>query len=79
MDRHLFYQPPCFFCTADRELLIANEVTNRYSKDQILEWYLNTNFYGNLAYGVDAAARVYFGKSATELDLAEAALLAAIP
>lgn len=62
-----------------REVLIANEVTNRYSKDQILEWYLNTNFYGNLAYGVDAAARVYFGKSATELNLAEAALLAAIP
>ncbi len=62
-----------------REVLIANEVTNRYSKDQILEWYLNTNFYGNLAYGVDAAARVYFGKTATELELAESALLAAIP
>ena len=62
-----------------RELFIAAEVTERYGKDQILEWYLNTNFYGNLAYGVDAAARVYFGKSASELDLAESALLAAIP
>lgn len=62
-----------------RELFIAAEVTKRYSKDQILEWYLNTNFYGNLAYGVDAAARVYFGKSAVELNLAESALLAAIP
>ncbi len=62
-----------------REVLLANEVTTRYSKDQILELYLNTNFYGNLAYGVDAAARVYFDKSATELDLAESALLAAIP
>ena len=62
-----------------RELLIAVEVTKRYSKDQILEWYLNTNFYGNLAYGVDAASRVYFGKSASELDLAESALLSAIP
>jgi membrane peptidoglycan carboxypeptidase len=62
-----------------RELFIASEVTKRYSKDQILEWYLNTNFYGNLAYGIDAAARVYFGKSATQLDLAESALLAAIP
>lgn len=62
-----------------REVLIAAEVTNRYSKEQILEWYLNTNFYGNLAYGIDAAARVYFAKSATELDLAESAMLAAIP
>ncbi len=62
-----------------REVLIAAEVTKRYGKDQILEWYLNTNFYGNLAYGVDAAARVYFGKSASDLDLAESALLAAIP
>jgi membrane carboxypeptidase/penicillin-binding protein len=62
-----------------RELFIAAEVTKRYSKDQIMEWYLNTNFYGNLAYGIDAAARVYFGKSATQLDLAESALLAAIP
>ncbi len=62
-----------------REVLLANEVTTRYSKDQILELYLNTNFYGNLAYGIDAAARVYFDKSATELDLAESTLLAAIP
>src|SRR6185503_12083436 len=62
-----------------KEVFIAAEVTERYEKDQILEWYLNTNFYGNLAYGVDAAARVYFGKSAPELDLAESAMLAAIP
>ncbi|MFI4981005.1 MAG: penicillin-binding protein, partial [Nevskiales bacterium] len=41
--------------------------------------YLNTNFYGNLAYGIDAASLVYFGKHATDLSLAEAALLAAIP
>ncbi|MDA1217013.1 MAG: transglycosylase domain-containing protein, partial [Chloroflexi bacterium] len=62
-----------------RELLIAAEAANRFSKSQILEWYLNTNFYGNLAYGVDAAARVYFGKSAVALNLAESALLAAVP
>lgn len=62
-----------------RELLLAVEVTNRYTKNDILQWYLNTNFYGNLAYGIDAAARVYFNKSARELDLAESALLAAIP
>lgn len=62
-----------------RELLLANEVSRRYEKEQILEWYLNTNFYGNLAYGIEAAAQVYFGKSARELTLPEAAMLAPIP
>ncbi len=62
-----------------KEILLALELTRRYSKAQILEWYLNTNFYGNLAYGIDAAARVYFGKSASELTINEAATLAAIP
>lgn len=62
-----------------REILLAAEITRRYSKEQILEWYLNTNFYGSLAYGIDAAALVYFGKHAEDLTLAEAALLAAIP
>ena len=62
-----------------KEWILAVEITRRYSKEQILEWYLNTNFYGNLAYGIEAAAQVYFGKSASELTLAEAATLAAIP
>jgi membrane peptidoglycan carboxypeptidase len=62
-----------------QEAVLAYDVTRRYSKDQILEWYLNTNFYGNLAYGIEAAAQVYFGKSAAELTLAEAAMLAPIP
>ncbi len=62
-----------------REILLAAEITRRFSKEQILEWYLNTNFYGNLAYGIDAAALVYFDKHAAQLTLAEAALLAAIP
>jgi membrane carboxypeptidase/penicillin-binding protein len=62
-----------------REILLAAEITRQYSKEQIVEWYLNTNFYGNLAYGVDAAALVYFDKHAPDLTLAEAALLAAIP
>ncbi len=62
-----------------REILLAAEITRRYSKEQILEWYVNTNFYGNLAYGIDAAALVYFGHHAQDLSLGEAALLAAIP
>ncbi len=61
------------------ELLLAQRIAQVYTKEQILEWYLNTNFYGNLAYGVEAAARVYFDKPAAQLTLAEAAMLAAIP
>jgi 1A family penicillin-binding protein len=62
-----------------KELILALEISRRYSKDKILEWYLNSNFYGNLAYGVEAAARVYFDKPVQELDLAECAMLAAVP
>jgi membrane carboxypeptidase/penicillin-binding protein len=61
------------------ELLLAQRVAQVYTKDQILEWYLNTNFYGNLAYGVEAAARVYFDKPAAQLTVAESAMLAVIP
>lgn len=61
------------------EVLLAQRLSQRYTKEQILEWYLNSNFYGNLAYGVEAAARVYFDKPAGQLTLAEAAMLAAIP
>jgi membrane peptidoglycan carboxypeptidase len=61
------------------EILLAYRISQKYSKSEILEWYLNTNFYGNLAHGIEAASRVYFGKSASELTLPEAATLAAIP
>jgi membrane peptidoglycan carboxypeptidase len=61
------------------EILLAYRISQKYSKSEILEWYLNTNFYGNLAHGIEAASRVYFGKSASELTLSEAAALAAIP
>ncbi len=61
------------------EVLLAYRITQKYTKDQVLEWYLNTNPYGNLAYGIEAAARVYFGKSASDLTLSEAATLAPIP
>ena len=66
-----------------KEVILAFEITRRYpgrqGKDKILEWYLNTVFYGNLAYGVEAASQVYFGKHVSELNLAEAAMLAALP
>lgn len=62
-----------------KEVILATEITRRYEKPQILEWYLNTNHYGNLAYGIQAAAQVYFQKSARELSLAECAMLVPIP
>lgn len=62
-----------------KEAILALELTRRYSKDEILEFYLNEINYGNLSYGVEAAARSYFDKSARELDLAESAMLAGIP
>ena len=62
-----------------KELILATEIESSYDKDQILEWYLNTNFYGNLAYGIEAASQVYFDKTASQLTLAESAMLSAIP
>jgi membrane peptidoglycan carboxypeptidase len=62
-----------------KEATLAVEITRRYSKDQILEWYLNQIYYGNRAYGIGAAAQRYFGVSADQLDLAQASLLAGIP
>ncbi|HEU5175781.1 MAG TPA: PBP1A family penicillin-binding protein [Gemmatimonadaceae bacterium] len=62
-----------------REQQAARDMEKRYSKEQILEAYLNTINFGHGWYGVDAAARHYFGKPAARLTLAEAASLAALP
>ncbi|MGH7369563.1 MAG: penicillin-binding protein 1A [Candidatus Methylomirabilaceae bacterium] len=62
-----------------RELELAWDIEQRYSKDQILEMYLNSIYFGHGAYGVEPAARTYFSKSVTELSLPEAALLAGLP
>ncbi len=62
-----------------REAILAWRLARTYSKDQILTLYLNETYYGNLAYGIEAAARTYFAKSAADLDLAECALLAGLP
>lgn len=61
------------------EIMLAAVLTQRRSKDEILELYLNTIYYGNLAYGIESAAQTYFGKSAKDLQLHEAALLAGLP
>lgn len=67
------------FTRKAREALLAVEITRRYPKDKILEMYLNEIGYGNLSYGIEAAAQSYFGKPAKDLTLAEGALLAGLP
>ncbi|MGD2078404.1 MAG: transglycosylase domain-containing protein [Chloroflexota bacterium] len=62
-----------------KEILLAWMMTRKYTKDDILEMYLNEIYYGNLAYGIEAAAQTYFDKPAAELNLGESALLAALP
>ena len=62
-----------------REIILAWRLTQTYAKDEILTLYLNETYYGNLAYGLEAASNIYFGKHAAELDLAECALLAGLP
>ncbi|MDD5415973.1 MAG: PBP1A family penicillin-binding protein [Candidatus Daviesbacteria bacterium] len=62
-----------------KEFILAVQVERTYSKDEILEMYLNEIPYGGTAYGIEAAANLYFGKSAKDLDLAEASLLAGLP
>ena len=61
-----------------REIILAIELDRRYSKDQILEWYLNQVPFGQNAYGVEAASQTYFEKSVSEISLPEAAILAAL-
>jgi penicillin-binding protein 1C len=62
-----------------RESVLALQLTRHYSRDDILMLYLNQTYYGNLAYGIGAAARTYFGKEVGELALAECAMLAGLP
>lgn len=61
------------------EIRVAQEIEHRYSKEEILELYLNNIYFGNRARGIEAASRQYFGRPAKDLTLAQAALLAALP
>jgi membrane peptidoglycan carboxypeptidase len=74
-----------YFLTQDRtldrklrEMVIAIKIDRDLSKDQILEGYLNTIYYGRGAYGIQAAAKAYFNKDASALSVAEGAVLASV-
>jgi membrane peptidoglycan carboxypeptidase len=62
-----------------KELALAYELSQSYTKDQIMELYLNKSFYGSQSYGIEAAAEGYFHIHASQLDLAQAAVLAGLP
>lgn len=60
------------------EIMIAPQIEKKYGKTKIMEYYCNTNYYGNSCYGVEAASRYYFGKKAKDVTIAEAAMLCGI-
>ena len=62
-----------------KEAILATEIEQRFSKDKILELYLNSIYYGHHAYGIQAASKVYFNKDAKDLSLGQASLLAGLP
>jgi penicillin-binding protein 1C len=62
-----------------REIILAAEITRRYTKNEVLELYLNEIYYGNLAYGIEAAAESYFQTTAAQLTFAQASFLAGLP
>jgi membrane peptidoglycan carboxypeptidase len=76
-DLLLFEEPPSLR-RALRERILAGQVTARYGRTQVLEWYLNSANFGRHAFGAEAASQLYFGKSAAQLGTAESAVLAAV-
>ena len=78
ISRNIFLNNSRTFARKGREMLLALAMERKFSKEQILELYLNKVYYGGGAYGIDAASRRFFAHSAKELDLAEAAIIAGL-
>ena len=79
LAKNVFLSPEKTFSRKLKEFFIALEINRKFSKDKILWLYLNEIPYGPNIYGVEAASKAYFGKSAKDLNLAESALLASLP
>ena len=79
LAKTLFLTPRKTIMRKLKEAFLAFQIERRYTKNEILELYLNVVYYGSGAYGVEAAAEIFFGKSAHELTLAECALIAGMP
>jgi len=78
LARTLFLTPEKKLVRKLKEILLAIEIEQRFAKDQILTMYINQVYFGHGTYGVEAASRFFFGKPASQLAVAEAALLAGI-
>lgn len=78
LARNIFLSNTRTFGRKGREMILAMAMERKFSKDQILELYLNKVYFGGGAYGIDAAARKFYGHSASELTLAEAAVIAGL-
>jgi penicillin-binding protein 1A len=79
LARMLFLKPDKSIKRKIKEAALSIQIERRYTKDEILGMYLNQTYFGTRAYGIEAAAQTYFGKSVKSLTLAEAALLAMLP
>ncbi|WP_448587578.1 penicillin-binding protein 1A [Thermocrinis sp.] len=79
LAKNLFLTPEKSLSRKIREAILALKIEREFSKDKILEMYLNYIYLGQGAYGVEAASKIYFGKSVKELTLDEAAVLASLP
>jgi len=78
LARNLFLSQERSYLRKIKEMIISFRLESIYSKDQILEMYMNTIYFGRGAWGVDTASRTYFGKAASELNAAESAMLAGL-
>jgi membrane peptidoglycan carboxypeptidase len=74
----LLWQEPLGLRRAARMRLLAAQLVSTYGRAQVLEWYLNTAYFGHLAYGAESAARLYLGQPASQVNLSGAALLMAV-
>ncbi len=79
LAKTLFLTPRKSLLRKIKEAFLAFQIERRYTKDEIIELYLNQIYFGSGAYGVESAARIFFGKSVKDLGLAECALLASLP
>ncbi len=79
LSKVLFFSQKKTLTRKLRELLLALQLERNYSKEEIFQMYLNQIYFGHGAYGVEAAARMFFGKHAKELNLAECATLGGLP
>ena len=79
LAKNLFLSPEQTYERKAREALLALWIEGHFSKDEILSLYLNRIYFGAGAYGVESASQTYFGKSARDVNLAEAAMLAGLP